>query len=145
MADEKSRVLDMLNEGKITADEAVKLIEALGGGPRFISKERREDMEEKIHQFAKDVKRFAGNTGEKIKVIYHDVEPKVKEATKNALEKLASGLDGLAKKLNESLEKDCCCCDEVEEKCCDDKPVDCCEEECDKPADNGPRPDEKQA
>ncbi|MDR0292896.1 MAG: hypothetical protein LBH95_01935 [Oscillospiraceae bacterium] len=32
MASEKDRVLDMLNEGKITAEDAARLLAALGGG-----------------------------------------------------------------------------------------------------------------
>ena len=45
---EKMRVLDLLESGKISADEAAKLIEALGHGPRVFTKENKENIEEKL-------------------------------------------------------------------------------------------------
>lgn len=123
---EKMRVLDLLEAGKITADDAAKLLEVLGAGPRFMSKENRENVEEKLQQFAKDVNKFAKDVGCKMQEFYREVEPKVKKASQTALEKAASALDNLACSINDSMEKTECC----------DTP-DCC---CDKDDDNTPIP-----
>ena len=117
MQNEKMRVLDLLEAGKITADEATRLLEALGVNKQFISKESRENMEEKFQQFAKDVNKFAKDVGGKMQDFYKEVEPKLKKASQHALEKAASALDNLACSINESLEKQEC----AEEGCCETK------------------------
>ena len=111
---EKMRVLELLENGKVTADEAAKLLEALGGNSRLMSKETRENMEEKAHQFVQDVTKFAKEAGCKMQVCYKEVEPKIKKASQSALEKAAAALDTLACSISESLEKAeaACCCDE---------------------------------
>ena len=117
---ERMKVLDLLEKGTISADEAAKLIESLGG-PKFISKEKREDIEEKFQQFSKDVNKFAKEAGGKIQEFYKEVEPKIKKASYVALEKCANTLDSLAKSIHESLEKNKACC--TDEVCtCDDEP-----------------------
>ena len=117
---EKMRVLDLLEAGKITADEAAKLIEALGAGPKVFTKENRENIEEKLQQFSKDVNKFAKDTGVKIQEFYKEVEPKLKKAGYVALEKTANTLDSLAKSIHETLEKNKsgeeCACDDDEPK-----------------------------
>ncbi|MCL2217032.1 MAG: hypothetical protein FWB91_08445 [Defluviitaleaceae bacterium] len=122
MNNEKMRVLDLLEAGKISTDEAAKLLEVLGANPRFVSKETRENMEEKLQQFAKDVNKFAKDVGSKMQDFYREVEPKVKKASQTALEKAASALDNLACSINESLEKkEAGCCEGEEPK--DDTPI----------------------
>jgi hypothetical protein len=101
---EKMRVLDLLEAGKITADEAAQLIGALGSS-RLVGKETRENAEEKLRQFAKDCNKFAKECGCKVQEFYKDAKPKVKKAGKAALEKAADALDNLAASINESLEK----------------------------------------
>jgi len=120
---EKMRVLELLESGKITADEAAKLLEVLGNS-RFMSKEAREGMEEKLNQFAQDVTKFAKETGCKMQEFYKGVEPKIKKASQSALERAAVALDNLAHSISDSLEKSegSCCADEC---CCagdDDAP-----------------------
>jgi len=107
---EKMRVLDMLDAGKITADEATQLLDALSG-PQFISKDTRDNLEERISKFASEVNAFAKDVGCKVHGMYKDVEPKIKKASQTALEKTAAVLDDLANNINESLEKgqDECC------------------------------------
>ncbi len=82
---------------------------------------------------------FTRDFGSKVQDVYKEVEPKVRKAGQTILEKTAAVFDEIAKSLNESLENaragDCCCEDEAEEECC------CCGEA---PADNGPRPEEKE-
>jgi polyhydroxyalkanoate synthesis regulator phasin len=114
---EKMRVLDLLENGKINAEEAARLLEALGKN-RFFDKEQRDHVEEKIRCFASDVNKFAKDVGEKVHVMYKNVEPKIKKASQTALEKAACALDELAKTIHESLEKantEPCCPDE---NCC---------------------------
>lgn len=127
MTDPKMRVLDLVESGKITADEAAKLIQALGSGyPRFISKESKDNIEEKLQAFAKDVNKAAKDLSGKVQVFYKDVEPKIKKASQSALEKAAHALDNLAQSINESLDR------EAGEECkCEGK------EECDN---NTPKP-----
>ncbi|MCL2049992.1 MAG: hypothetical protein FWG87_14830 [Defluviitaleaceae bacterium] len=100
---EKMRVLDLLESGKISAADASQLLSALSA-PRLVNKETRESAEEKLRQFAQDCNRFAKDAGCKMQEMYKDVEPKVKKASKSALEKAASALDTLATKLGESLD-----------------------------------------
>ena len=102
---EKMRVLDLLEAGKINAEEAAHLLSVLNTGPRFMSKETRENVEEKLHRFARDCNRFAKEVGSKAKELYKDVEPKIKRASKTALAKAAEALDNLAANINDSLEK----------------------------------------
>lgn len=101
---EKMRVLDLLEAGKITASEATQLISVLP--PRLVTKETRENAEEKLRQFAKDFNKFAKEVGYKMQEIYKDVEPKIKKASQTALEKTSDALDNLAYSINESLNKD---------------------------------------
>ena len=129
---EKMRVLDLLDAGKITADEAAKLLEALGR-PQFISRDTRDNLEERIGKFAAEVNAFAKEVGCKVQDLYKDVEPKIKKASQSALEKAAATLDGLANNINDSLDKGAngCCCEPE----CECEPV--CECESD---DNIPKP-----
>ena len=116
---EKMRVLDMLENGKINAEEAARLLESLGRAPIF-NKEQRDNVEEKIRCFAADVNKFARDVGEKVQVMYKNVEPKIKKASQSALEKAAAALDELAQTIHSSLEKtgeETCCCNEP--GCCE--------------------------
>ena len=112
MNHEKMRVLDMLDAGKITADDAAKLLEAIGSGG-FMSKETRENVEEKLQRFAHDCGRLAKEVGSKVHGFYKDVEPKIKKASQTALEKTACVLEDLACTISKSLEK-------TADSCCDD-------------------------
>jgi MinD-like ATPase involved in chromosome partitioning or flagellar assembly len=99
-SNEKMRVLDLLESGKISAPEAAELLSVLNS-----RSEGKSDSEEKLRQFAKDCNQFAREVGCKMQEMYKDVEPKVKKASKSALEKAAAALDNLASSINESLEK----------------------------------------
>jgi len=125
MNNEKLRVLDMLDAGKITADEAARLLEALKG-PGFMNKETRENVEDRLRQFGQECGRLAREAGSKLQVVYKEVEPKVKKASQAALEKAACVLEDLACAINKSLEKNeccddenCCCKGEESKECCD--------------------------
>ena len=137
MNPEKMKVLELLESGKISADEAGQLLETLGRGDHrpFIKKETRDTMEEKLHRFTKNVDQFAREVGCKMQSIYKDVEPKIKKASQAALEKAACVLDDAAKSMNEALEnsKKAAC----DDSCCEND-NNCCVEEDDD--DNTPRP-----
>ena len=76
MKEERLMVLNLLNEGKITADEAAKLLDALGKplGPEFKNKHRHHahvefdgsEMEEKLKKFTQAAESFSKDFGEKI-------------------------------------------------------------------------------
>ena len=130
MNNEKMRVLDLLESGKITAADAAMLLDALGKSQKLVSKETRENMEEKLQRFAQDCGKLAKEAGDKLHEFYKGVEPKLKKASQTALEKAACVLEDLACTISESLEKEDCC--EDENCCCDT------EKECDN--DDGPMP-----
>ena len=124
-SNEKMRVLDLLEAGKITADDATQLLNALGGS-RFMNKETRDGVEERLYQVANDVKKFAKDVGCKMQELYKDVEPKIKKASQSALEKAADALDTMACSISDSMEK-------CEDECCEGK-------ECDStPSDDEPK------
>ena len=123
---ERMKVLELLEAGKISADEATKLLDALGGS-HFMSKDTRENLEERVSSFAKDVNKFAKDLSCKVQDLYKDVEPKLKKASQTALEKTAAVLDDLAHNINESIEKGA-------KECCEDTECACSED------DNTPKP-----
>jgi len=125
MQEERMKVLEMVDEGKISVDEATKLLHSLGAGhdgPSF---------EEKFNKFSHDTKEFFKDVGGKINEMYKEVEPKVKSATQKVVSKTADIAENISQKLDEkakSMEKtDACCCST--------------EDYCEAPADNGPRPE----
>lgn len=106
MKQERLKVLSLLEEGKITADEASLLLDKLNQeAHHFISDETAEHVEEKLAKFAKSCEQFAKEFGQKAKVAYKDVEPKLKKASQTVLEKTASIVDDIAHSLHDSLEK----------------------------------------
>ena len=106
---EKMRVLDLLDSGKISADDAAKLLEALGASESFMSNQTRDNVEEKLQRFAQDCGKLAKEAGDKLHDFYKGVEPKLKKASQTALEKAACVLEDLAHTISESLETvDCC-------------------------------------
>ena len=124
---EKMRVLDLLESGKITAADAAMLLDSLGKSQGFMNKEARENVEEKIRIFAQDCGKLAKEVGGKVQVFYKGVEPKIKKATHTALEKAACVLEDLACSISESLEQNCCddencCCNTEKEGCNEDNP-----------------------
>ena len=101
---EKMRVLDLLEAGKINAEEAAQLLSVLNA-PRFMNKETRENMEEKWNQFSKDCNKFAKDVSCKVQELYKKSEPTIKKASRAALEKTTEAVDKLACALHDSLDK----------------------------------------
>lgn len=137
MKHERMKVLEMLDEGKITAEEAAKLLEAMkssgGSSHTFVfDDEAEKDMDEKLGRFTQGVDNFTREFGGRIESLYKDIEPKVRKASQSVLEKTAAVFDEISKSLNESLEnarrtvdeaaeckdncQDECCCNSPEEK-----------------------------
>jgi len=128
MINEKMRVLDMLDAGKITAEEATALLECLKGStpPPFINRETRDNVEDRLRTFAQDCGKFAKDVGEKAQEWYKGVEPKLKKASQAALERAACALEDLACTINESMQKGECCMDD---ECCCEGPAETCGDE----------------
>ena len=123
MQEERMQVLKMVDEGKITVDEAAKLLDTLKGG-----NDTGRQFEEKFKDFAQDMKEFCKDVTCKINEMTKKAEPKVKEFAKTVVTKTAEVADNISQSLNEKIkDMDDCCCEEI---CCD----------TDKPVDNGPRP-----
>jgi gas vesicle protein len=129
MQEERLQVLKMVEDGKITVDESIKLLEALKGGPSGPG------LEEKFNNFAKETKEFFKDVGKKVNEMYKGAEPKIKEATKKVAAKTAEVADSISQSINEKIKKAeeaGCCSDSAESADLGDeqKP----------PADNGPAP-----
>ena len=130
MKHERMKILELLEEGKITADEATKLLEAIKrpkDGEWFeIDGPTQEQMEEKFKNFTKHVDTFTKEFGGKVEDVYRRVEPKIKKASQAVLEKTAAVFDEISKSLNESVEN-------ARKHAAAD---DCCEGDCDEPKEN---------
>ena len=143
MKEERLMILNLLNEGKITASEASELLGALGKAVQAEYKKTKKgydfghhgwdyddhDMEEKLKKFSQAVDNFSKEFGEKVSGTFKDIEPKVRKTAKTVMEKTASVVDELARALNESVKnmeekmkaekENCCCCDD-DDDCCED-------------------------
>jgi len=131
MQNERMQVLKMIEDGKISVDEAAKLLEAL----RVSAAPAGPDLNEKFKDFACDMKDFCKDVTCKINEMTKKAEPKVKEFAKTVVSKTAEVADNISQSLNEkikSMEECECECNE----CC--PPSNDC---CDEPKDNGPKPE----
>ncbi|MDR2749672.1 MAG: hypothetical protein LBC41_03330 [Clostridiales bacterium] len=146
MKTERLKVLDLLESGKITADEAAKLLEALKGpADHFWDDEAARTVEVKFSKFAENVETFSKDVSSKVEAAFKDVEPKLRTATKVVVEKTAAIVEEISKSLGETLKNleeqnagacSCGCEDEDEEDdCCSEKK----EEAPEKPEDEGPK------
>lgn len=131
MKEERMYILNLLGEGKITAEEASKLLEAVGKDKKSRKEYWDDDFvaEEKLIRFSQSVEAFAKDFGSKIESTFKDMEPKVRKTTKTVMEKTASVVDDISKSLYESIKnldnKDCdCCAEEVCEEVHEDENVD---------------------
>lgn len=101
MKEERLMILKMIEDGKINADDGVKLLNALNGeGQNF----KKAELEEKLSKAAKTVDAFAKDVKVKVEAFAKDAEPKVKEASQVVLEKTAVAFDELGKALKNVFE-----------------------------------------
>ena len=118
LKDERIMILEMVREGKISTDDATKLLSSLGGGSSSSKGfDNEEDFEDKLNKFYSSVDTFAKDLKDRFGKVYKDAEPKVKEVTHKAMKKTASIMEDLSEKLNEKVneinkdkeETGCCC------------------------------------
>lgn len=104
MKDERIMILKMIEDGKISADDGVKLIKAL----------HNVEGSETVKKVVKNIDGFAKDMKDKITEMAKDAEPKVKHATKVVVEKTGVVVDELGKNLKEIInnrsEKGGCTC-----------------------------------
>ena len=83
MKEERMSILKMLDEGKITADEAVKLIDAVNSGAAAKANDMFSSVKDSVTKFAKDaepvVKSAATKVAEKSIIIGGNVKKKLEE------------------------------------------------------------------
>ena len=137
MKQERMKILELLDQGKITAVEAASLLEALKASDsqeRFWDDETKKSVQEKVNQFSQNVECVSKDVGEKLESIFKEIEPKLRAATKIVVEKTVGIVDEISKSLNETLQNleekranEEACCEEKEDACCDSepKPNDC--------------------
>ena len=132
-ANERAMILQMVESGKVSVDDAVKLLDAIKLDQAQNDRQKLFDtieLDERINRFARTCDNIARDISDKVSDTWRGVQPKVKSATKAAMEKTISAIDKLSQSLNESLK----CLDEEAEGC------QCGCEGCDPPRDNGPAP-----
>ncbi|MCL2420237.1 MAG: hypothetical protein FWD03_00090 [Defluviitaleaceae bacterium] len=124
MKQERLKILGLLEEGKITADDAAMLLEKLGQSDNhhFFSDDTAEQVEEKLHRFAKNAEHFAKEFCEKAGEAYKDVEPKLKKASQTVLEKTAAIVDDISHYLHDSIESAKAKAEEACSEAADDTP-----------------------
>ena len=151
MKQERMKILELLDQGKITAAEAASLLESLKSGDAQESlwdEDTKNHIHEKVNKFSQNVESITKDVGDKLEEAFKEIEPRLRAATKVVVEKTAVIVDEISKSLNETLKnleerasKEGCCC---EEENLDDVPVEngCCpneennEESEDKPVEN---------
>lgn len=117
LKEERLLILNMIQEGKITVEDGTRLLDAIKAGS--IEECQGFDMEEKINKFSSSVDSFAKDVSSKVGTAFRDAEPKIKKATKKALEKTALVIEDISKSLNESvknMEED-----ELKDNCSEDE------------------------
>ena len=152
MKQERMKILELLDQGKISATEAANLLEALKASDsqeRLWDESTRKSVQEKVNKFSQNVESISKDVGDKLESTFKDVEPKLRSMTKVIVEKTANIVDEISKSLNETLKnleekraKEACCCEEKkDEPVCETKPEEaCC---CDEKAEEGCCCDEK--
>ena len=104
MKKERMKVLEMVEAGKISVEEATALLESLAEAASVCSESHYGDeMEERVHDFSRSVDTFARDFGERASETWKNCEPKLRSATKKVVEKTAHLMDEISKSLHESL------------------------------------------
>ncbi len=135
MNEEKMKILQMVEDGKINVDDALKLMDAVRTKTVRIDGE---DFDQKVKKFAGNVDSFAREFGGKMEVKFKEMEPTIRKATKVIVEKTACVVNDISRALNESVKnmenKDCGCDNEsCEDEHCKD---DCCQGDDNTPREN---------
>jgi polyhydroxyalkanoate synthesis regulator phasin len=124
MKEERMKILQMVEDGKITVEEAGKLLESLG----VCDECDEENFADKMKEFCKNTEGFLKSVGSKIGDFAKDMEPRVRNVTKTVVSKTADIVEELGKalaaclnslnnnKAEECGEECCCCCEEDEQE-----------------------------
>ena len=91
MKKERMKILQLLAEEAIDADEAVRLLKSLDSDGDII--------DEELQQFAENSERFAEDFSERFYAAFKDVEPELDAAAKEVLGAVASLLDDVSQSL----------------------------------------------
>ena len=106
LKEERMLILEMIREGKISTDEATKLLKSIGNARD--TSERADidntEFEEKLDKFYDNVNTFTKDIKEKVGSAYETSKPVVKDHAQKVLTKTAQMLDHLSKKLTEDEE-----------------------------------------
>lgn len=99
MQEERMAILKMVEEGKISPNDAVKLMYALN------SERPKRDfcIEEKFNKASQAMDEFAKDVREKMSSVAKEVEPKFKKTTHTIIEKTSEIVDELAQALREAV------------------------------------------
>ncbi|NLP45833.1 MAG: hypothetical protein GX347_02155 [Epulopiscium sp.] len=131
MKEERMLILRLLQENKITAEEAERLLTAVGHSNISEMSEKEvkrwnKDMERKLKDLGDTLEDWGKDFGKKIDEVVKDVEPKLKKVTQIVVDKTTSAFDEISKELN----KEECDCNhqEYDENCCHDEDHRCCED-----------------
>lgn len=101
MQEERIKILSLLEQGVITVDEAVKLINAI----------QSIDINQEVHSYdvlnkmSDTIETIARDISKRTKTISKDLEPKIKYTTKTIGEKTTNVLDEISKSINTVIEK----------------------------------------
>lgn len=98
MVEEKMKILKMLEEGKITADEAVNLLNSLDG--KITNKNK--THESRDNQQQKKTESYSMDIDKKIEALSKDLAPKIEKAAKTVIDKANSFADKISKSLSSS-------------------------------------------
>ncbi len=104
MKEERMMILNMLESGKVSAEEAARLLEVIGKGKEkeeCCSSKFSQDVEEKVQQLGATVDIWAKELAEKMDGVIREVEPKLKKVTQIIVEKTAATIDEIAQTMRE--------------------------------------------
>ena len=131
MKEERMKILQMIEDGKISVAEANELLAVLGASkeePELFccDSEFAEKMKDAWKETCKNTSNFFKDFGKKVGEYAKEVEPRVRNVTKTAIYQTAEMIDELGRSIASVLHSingdEYCCCGDEEDTCC------CCEE-----------------
>lgn len=108
MKEERMKVLEMLENGKISAEEAQRLLELLTKPvpPRERAAYFSEEFGDKAEAFGDKVESAVKEFAQNLETMAKNVEPRLKKATQIIIEKTVSTVDEVSKAFHEDFTKD---------------------------------------
>ena len=94
---EKTMILEMVRDGKINVDEAVKLLYALNS----TKSSPKEEFEQNLHKLSKNMDNFAKDIKYKFNDLAKNDSAKFKESTQNFFNKTGEVIDDFANSLKD--------------------------------------------